>query len=812
MGTLLQDLRYAIRTLRKSPGFSLVAVFTLALGIGATSAIFSVIHGVLLRPLPFPEPERLVQIHTLIRGEERGDRGLSPPNFVSLAEQSRAFDAMAAVLTGDHTLSGVGEVRAVESARVSAAFFDVMGVRPVLGRWLLPGENQPGNDRVVVLSYGLWHRAFGGDARVLEQAILLDGVSHAIVGVMPPEFSYPAGRELWVPLSYGSRFSATTADGRKSNTWLPVVARLRAGMTLEQGLAELRALGESLERVFPAANSGVSFTATPLRDEIVGEVKAPLLLLFGAVGFVLLIACANIVGLLLARAATREGELAVRVALGASRGRLIRQLLTEALVLGLGGGILGLLLAFWVTTALVAMLPEGIPRMDSIRVDGVVLAFTLGIALGASLLAGLVPAFRATDMGISGTLHGGGRGGAVSVRSHRLRGGVVVAQVALAVLLLIGAGLLLRSFARLIAVDPGFRTERVLSFRVDLPTASYESGDEVRAFYSRMLEQVRGLSGVDMAGAVFRLPIAQGSFSSRFDIQGRANAEGAEPTIGVLSVTPGYFGALGVPLLRGRGISEQDRAGTVPVVVINQAAADRFFAGEDPVGRQLIQFSYDPVEEAAEAFTIVGVVGNVRGQALNEAPEPEAFFAHAQVPLPAMSVVVRTTSDPLALSAAIRRELSVLDPGLAAPEFRTMDRVIAESVARPRFVAMLLSLFAAVALTLATVGIFGLLSYTVAQRTREIGVRIALGARPSEVVTMIVQRALVLAAVGVALGTAGALILTRLLESQLFGVTARDPVTFAVAVSLLLGTACLASLVPARRAAAVDPMTALRHE
>ncbi len=810
---LRQDLRYAARTLRGSPAFTLAAVLTLALGIGATSSIFSVVHGVLLRPLPFPAPERLVQVRTVTAGAPEADDVLSPPNFMSLAERSRAFGGVAAVLTGDHVLGGAGEARTVESARVSASFFGVMGVRPVLGRGFVPAENQPGSDGVVVLGWGLWQRAFGGDPGVVGRTVRLDGVPREVVGVMPRGFDFPAERELWVPLPYDGYFSATGVLGRKGNAYVTVLARLRPGVGLEEGRAELRDLAGRLQAAFPASNTGVGFTAVPLRDALVGEARKPLLLLFGAVGLVLLVAAANVVGLLLARAATREGEMAVRVALGAGRGRLVRQLLTESLLLGLAGGGLGLLLALWTTRALVALRPEGMPRVDSIRVDGPVLAFTLAVALATSVLAGLVPALRATEGGISGTLRGGGRGGLASRRGNRLRGGLVVGQMALAVVLLAGAGLLLRSFARLVAVDPGFRVERVLAFRVELPRAAYDSGDETSGFYARFLERVHGLPGVEAAGAVYRLPIAQGSFGSRFEVEGRAVGAGEEePSIGVLSVTPGYFRTLGVPLLRGRGIEDGDRAGGPPVVVINRAAAERFFSGVDPVGRRLARFSFDPIEAAAESFTVVGVVGDVRGEALDRAPEPEAFFAHAQVPLPAMSVVVRASGDPLALAGAVRRELSALDPDLPAPEFRTLEQVVAESVARPRFLAGLLTLFAAAALSLAALGVYGLLSYAVAQRTREIGVRIALGARPRDVLEMVVRRALALAGAGVVLGLGGALTLTRLLESQLFGVGAGDPATLAAVVSLLGAAALLASLVPARRAARMSPLEALRAE
>jgi putative ABC transport system permease protein len=480
-------------------------------------------------------------------------------------------------------------------------------------------------------------------------------------------------------------------------------------------------------------------------------------------------------------------------------------------VLGLLGGASGLAVAVWATRALVTLGPEGIPGLESIGVDGLVLAFTLGVALAASTLAGVAPALRSTESALSGTLRGGGRGAGGSATSNRLRSGLVVGQMALAVILLIGAGLLLRSFARLIAVDPGFQTERVLGFRVNLPAASY-GGQAVQSFYERLQEQLRKSPHIETVGAVSRIPIAQGSIASRFSVDGRANPGDEQPSIGVRSITPGYFRTLGIPLLRGRSIEEQDRSASVPVVVINQAAADRFFPGENPIGRRLGPFTYDPVEEAAESFTIVGVVADIRGRALDEVPVPEAFFAHAQVPSSAMVVVVRAAGDPSSLPVILRRELAMLDPGLPPPEFRTMERVVAESVARPRFIAMLLTLFAAVALALAAVGIFGLLSYTVAQRTREIGVRVALGARPGVIVLMIVYRTLILTGLGITIGVAGALALTRLLKSQLYGIGAGDPGTYAAVVLLLALIAIIAGLIPARRAMSVHPITALRQE
>ncbi|MPY90486.1 MAG: FtsX-like permease family protein [Luteitalea sp.] len=811
-----QDVRYVIRTLRKSPGFTTAAVLTLALGIGMTTAIFSIVHGVLLRSLPFNEPDRLVMLHTVIEDQEQGDDLLSRPNFMSLREeQMRSFHEISPFEAFGAALVGVGEARRLEGAAVGASFFELLRARPVLGRTFRHEENEPGSERVAVLSHVLWRQHFGGNPGVIGRTILLDGTSHTVIGVMPPGFDFPSERDLWVPQLYEREnyWSSAITEGRKNNRGLPVLARLRAGVTLEAARAELRALGRRLEERFPETNAGVRFTARPLHENLVGDVRTPLLLLLGAVGLVLFIACANVAGLLLARAAGRREEVAVRAALGARRGRIVRQLVTESLVLGLGGGVLGLMLAFWATDRLVTMWPEELPRLEAIRVDGTVLAFAFGIAIVASVLAGLLPAGRAASDGLAATLQSGGRSGLGSQRGQRFRSALVVGQLALAVVLLAGAGLLLESCVRLTSVDPGFRTERILSFRLNLPEGGYGSNEQVRRFFGQLLERVEAHPDVRSAGVISRLPIGQtGAFRSRFHIEGQTLAGEEEPSIGARVINPEYLQTMGVPVLRGRSMSQRDSAGSPPIVLINEAAAERFFPSVDPIGRRLVGFSWDPIENAADAFTIVGVVADVRSLGLEREPEPEAYFAHAQVPLDGMFVIVRTAADPLGLAGTIRRELRSLDSNLPIPEFRTFEQVVADSVSRPRFFTTLLSLFSAVALVLAAVGIFGLLSFAVAQRTHEIGIRIALGASPRTLVETVVREALVLVVIGLGVGTGGALALTRLLESQLFDVSATDPVTFAGVVLVLGATALLASLVPAWRAATVDPLVALRTE
>ena len=811
-----QDLRYALRTLSRTPSVTFAAAVTSALGIGLTTAAFSVVYGILLRPLPFDRPDELVALHTIRQSGDTFDNALSAPNFMSLKEEeSRALANLAGALNTARTLTGGVEALRLDGARVSAGFFEVLGVRPVLGRTFHPEENQPGRERVVVLSHALWQQRFGGDTDVIDRTIQLDAIAHTVIGVMPPAFNFPSGRAFWLPQPYGSNFFSPVATaGRSGTAVVRVVGRLNPGVPLESAQAELDGRSRQLEARFPQTNAGVTFTAVPLRDDLVGDVRTPLLLLFGAVAFVLFIAGANVAGLLLARGASRREEIALRGALGAGRARIVRQLVTESLLLSLGGGVLGLLLAFWATGSFVAARLDDLRRVgldDSVRVDGTVLTFAVGITVLVGVLTGLLPAFRTAD-GLAGALQSAGRRGSALHHGRRVRSALVVGQVALAVVLLHGAGLLLRSFVQLTSVDPGFRSEQVLSFRVDLPPAAHPSSEQVQTFFTGVLDRIRRHPGVLSVGGIHHLPIGSGGrFRSRFQVEGRT-FEGEEPSIGVRIVTPEYFLTLGMSVLRGRGIANQDRAGGLPIVVINERAAAQFFAGEDPIGRRLAAFGYDALENAADAFMVVGVVGDVRSRGLNEAPQAEAYFAHAQVPQRQMFVVVHTAGDPLAQIAGIRAEIRAIDPNLPIPEFRTLDQVVADSVSRPRVLTTLLGVFSGVALTLAAVGIFGLLSFLVARRTREMGVRIALGASPSTLVSTIVREALGLVVIGLSIGLGGALALTRMLESELFNVTPTDPVTF-VGVGLMLGmTALLASLLPAWRAAAVDPLVALRAD
>lgn len=812
----LQDIRYAARTLGRAPTVTLGAVLTLCIGIGPTTAIFSIVYGILLRPLPLTEPARLVALHTRMSNGQ-SEPALSPPNFMTLQEETRReVMAVAGYLVWGTTLTGAGEARRVVGSRVSTEFFDVLVARAVVGRTFLREENEPGRDHVVVIGHALWQQQFAGQHDVIGRAIQLDGVAHQVVGVMAPGFEFPSASELWVPQPYGRNyFSSVASAGRMNNAFVRVFGRLGTGANIEGAQEELDRFGRGLQERFRETNAGVAFTAIPLHEELTGDTRTLLLLLFGAVGCVLVIATANVAGLLLARGAGRRAEMAIRGALGAGRTRLVRQLVTESVLLGAAGGLLGLLVAHGLIDWFVVARYEDLRRnglAEAIRLDGIVVAFAAGTTLLAGVFAGLLPALRSADVGITSALQSAGRSGSQGSSGQRLRSGLVVGQLALAVVLVSGAGVMLHSVIRLMAVDPGFRVADMLSFNIDLPASEYTSNARVRGFFDEVLDGIAARPGIASVAAISRLPIGHaGRFMSRFRLENGVPGE-QEPSIGVRVVSPAYFRTMQIPMLRGRGFDDGDRPTSPPVIVINEAAAAQFFPNVDPIGRRLAGFSYDPIEASADTFTIVGIVADVRTRGLGEAPFPEAFFAHAQVSLPTMNVVVRTAGDPLHHVSVVRGEVLARDPNVPIANLRTMEQVLSESLARPRVVATLLGMLATVALALAAVGIFGLLSFAVERRRREIGIRIALGASPTTLVGTVARQALTLVGIGLTLGLGGALALNRALASELFDVTPTDPVTL-LGVALVLGaTALSASLLPAWRAAAVDPLVALRSE
>ena len=806
MDRLTQDIHYALRRLFKSPGFALVAVVTLALGIGANSAIFSVVNGILLKPLPYPESDRLVGVYHVY---EKSREVMSGPNFIDVTRAATSLENAAAVQSSGIILTGEGDPVRLDIARASASLFGVLRVKPALGRTFTADEDTPGKTDVVVLSHGLWRTRFGSDPNVIGKRIQMDGVATEIIGVMPAGFSYPAGREAWLPIAYDESF----VSKQRGAWYLRVVARLKPGITPQQSAAEVEALGRNLARRYPDANEGLGMTTFPLHEAMVGGIRRSVLVLLGAVGFVLLIACANVANLLLARAAVRESEMAVRAALGAGRGRLVRQLLTECVILALAGGALGLLIAVWGVAFLTSLKPQGVPRLDAVTVDARVILFTFGIALVTGLVFGLVPAFHATRGALSGSLKEGGRGAVTSRGGARVRGTLVIVEMALAVMLLAGAGLLMRSFLRLQSVDPGFNPAHTLSFELSLPDSRYKENPPRVTFFDQLLPRLRALPGVRTADAVMALPLSGTNFNISFSIAGRPPVPPAqEPAMEVRVATPGYFNAIGIPLKRGRWFTEDDRDGTPRVVLLTESAAQRYFPNEDPIDKTVnLGWGRGPGKPRAGG-AVVGIVGDVKEAGLNEPNAPEIYLPFRQWPIASMSVVMKTTTPPESLASAVRQEVHAVDPDLPVSNIGSLETIIAESISQPRFYMLLLATFASVALVLAAIGIFGVLSYTVSQRTREIGIRMALGAPGRSVVTLIVRQAMVLVASGVAAGTIAALLASQAMTKMLFSVKPTDPVTFAGVAAGLAGVALLASYLPARRATRVDPIVALRAE
>ena len=796
---LRQDVGYALRMLRRAPGFTLVALITLALGIGANSAIFSVVQGVLLAPLPYRDAARLYRVTTLY--PDGTPYSLSPPDFMSVREQTRTLEQAEALSGGVYTMLGAGEPREVRGTSVSDGLFGLLGLQVAIGRGLLPGENQPGHERVAVLDHGFWQRQFGGDRAVLGRTVRIAGTPVEIVGVLESGSRLLDDADVYTPLVYDDTFSAATAKGRRGE-YLTVIGRAKPETSLAQIDGDLRRIGGQLQSAFRETNETLTFNATPLADVIVGDVRTPLLMLLGAVAFVLLVACANVANLLLARASARQAELAVRAALGAGRGRLLRQLLAEAVVLGTGGAVLGLAIAFAATRALVAAQPADIPRLSDVGVDRAVVIFTFALAIVTSLAFGILPALQLTgtrvQSGLRETTRGAGIGG------QRMRSALVVAEIALAVVLLTGAGLLIRSFIQLTRVDPGFSAGPALSFRVVLQGERYNQDQPTRIRVAEFEERLGRLPGVTTVGATSVLPLSGRGAMVGFAVAGapppppNVNSE-----IALASATPGYLTAIGATLRQGRHLSAQDDTGAPLVAIVNEAAVRRWFPGQNPIGQRLITNGV--------RREVVGVIADVLQRSAAEPVAPMVFVPFAQRTIRSIKMVVRTNGDPSALAPAIRAEIRALDPELAIADITPMTRLVARSLKAPGFYTSLLALFAGVALVLAAIGVFGVMSYAVAQRAREISIRLALGALPRDVLRMLVGRAIGLSAIGVVVGLIAAIALGRFIQGQLFGVALVDPVTFA-AVPLVLGaSAGLASFLPARRATKLDPASALRE-
>ncbi|MFL5582110.1 MAG: ABC transporter permease [Gemmatimonadaceae bacterium] len=812
---MLNDIRYAARKLLRAPGFTAIAIFTLTLGIGATTAIFSVVDGIVLRPLAVHEPERVVAVQTT-SARDGGATPMSAPDFLDYRAQSRAFASMAVVNNnGSVNLTGSGaDPEQLRSARVSADFWQTIGVTPQVGRGFRLEEGKPGAPRVAILSDAVWHRRFNADPNVIGQSITLDGNPHTVVGVAPPRFTFPERQEVWLPQVEDSTFADPTNRGAH---YLSAVGRLKPGATVAQASAEIAAIASRLATQYPNSNKNFGGRVVSLRDSIVGDVRPALYTLLGAVGFVLLIACANVANLLLVRAAGRETEMAIRTALGAGRGRIVRQLVTESLLLATVGGALGVLVAAWGVDLLKAAGPTDLPRLQEVGLDGTVLLFAVAVSLVTGLVFGLVPALHAARPNLNNMLKEGGRGVSAGPGA-RMRSGLVIAEMALAVVLLAGAGLLINSFARLSSVDPGFRTEHVVTFQLSPAVSKHGSTHRLRQFFVDLEQRLRAIPGVQSAGGAFGLPMGGAVARTGMEIEGKPRSTpDTRRIVDVSVVTPGYIGTMGIPLLKGRTITESDNVGAPRAVLINQEAARKYFPGEDPIGKHITLGWTAQVEDGKPSERlggeVVGVVANVKQESLRRDPIPVVYSPYQQTgELNYIAVVVRSTTEPGALGAQIRQAIRELDPDLPIQDYRTLRDLVGESVARPRFYTVLLGGFAFIALVLASVGIYGVLSYLVAQRTRELGIRVALGASAGQVLSLVMRRGLALTGAGVAVGVLMALAATRLLASLLFGVGATDPVTFGVVSATLMGVAALACWLPARRAARVDPVVALKAE
>jgi predicted permease len=805
MEELTQDVRYAARVLARGRGFVVVSVLTLALGVGANTAIFSVVRGVLLRALPFPEPERLVSLESVIRGSPTA---VSPPDFMDWRAQAHSFGGIAASFLQTANLTGAGEPERLTEARVSANFFDVLGVAPALGRGFQSGEDATGAARVAVLSDGLWRRRFGADRAIIGRTIQLDDYPTTIVGIASPSLRIPVGADVWLTTRFEAHDLAPSSRGAR---WIQVMGRLAPNATLPSSAAEMGAIAKRLGLLDPQHDAHVTVSVTPLREDLVGSVRAPLLVLLGAVGFVMLIACVNVASLSLGRTAARGSELAVRAALGAGRARIARQILTESVVLALGGGIAGLVLAVLTTRALVALAPSDLPLLDTVHVDGVVLAFALGLTLASGLLFGLVPAIQGSRRGLNDRLRSAGRGLSLGSSGGRLRHLLVVAEVALAIALLAGAGLLARSFVQLMAVDPGFTADRVATLSLTLSPVRYPDGDRQELFAHELLSRIAGLPGVKSAGISFSLPLTNSGFGFTFEVGGRPPVSGPEePRAQARVASVDYFRTMGIPVVRGRGFTSRDDHAAPQVLLISEQASRRYWPNEDPIG-QTLQTGWTR-EGRHFGGTIVGIVGDVRQFSLAMKPAPEIYAPLAQWPLDELSVVMRTSGAPAAVLPVARDVVRQLDPQLPVYDVYPMSDLVRASVAQRRFYAALLGVFATLALVLAAIGIYGVIAYSVQQRRRELGIRLALGATRPMVVRLVLRQGMMLTVTGCALGLLAAGALTRVLQGQLFGVAAIDPLTFVAVPLVLLVVALVACVVPARRALAVDPANAIRAE
>jgi putative ABC transport system permease protein len=807
-----QDMRYGARMLFKNPGFTLTAILTLALGIGANTAIFSVVNAVLLRPLPYNEPQRLVAVYESDTRKPDVRGSYSYPNFFDLRSQSSSFEQVAMYYTNSTTLTGIDTPLNLNMVITSAELFSVLRATPQIGRTFTAEEEKPGSN-VVVISNRLWQKQFGGDPNILERSIRLNDRQYNIIGVMPAGFLFPIELEapdIWMTLAIDAAGEDPQTANRGSH-FMQVVGRLKDGVSIEQAQADVSVIGSQLEKLHPKENTYRNIKLYPFHEDLVTDYSEALWIILGAVGCVLLIACANVANLLLARATVRHKEIAIRSALGASRWQVVRQLLTESTLLALLGGTLGLLLAWWGTEVLITLIPEDLPRLAEINIDWWVLGFTFLVSLLTGIVFGLAPALQATKVELTEAMKESARSG-VSRHRSRLRNTLVIAEVAIAVVLLIGAGLLLQSFRRLQKVNLGFEAKNVLTAEVELPEARYPKAHQASQFYKQLLERLQSTPGVVKASAIMPQPLSGNSFRTTVEFQGRSYGRGDEPRSMFRTIALDYLDTMKIGLVDGRPFSEQDSETSQRVALVNEAFVKAYFPDENPLGKFVKPGISVGDEEEPPWRQIVGVVKDVKHRSPGRDFDPELYVPHTQAAFNTMALVIRTEGDPQAIARVLQSEVSSLDKDIPVYRLKMLEQYLGTTVAQPRFNALLLGMFGVVALILTAIGLYGVIAYSVAQRTREIGIRMALGAQTADVLGMILRQGLLLTAMGLMAGLVGSYFLTQLLTKLLYGIGSTDPLTFAITSLILTGVAMVACLVPARRASRTDPMLALRHE